>query len=274
MGTRRMDRWLVWLIGGLVAVVSAQTFAGEKPTASPGYDVARLIEIRPAGGQVVSPGADVLPEGLVEKVKGVPHVARVEPYLFVGVVDRATPPPFSPLSIIAGNFPGATLRVNCHNVDTVKIVQGRNFSPGDAAQKVAVVGKAYAEKYAPPGAKQVSVGATIRIVALAMEMGGLTAALEKATVQVVGVFDSGFRLGDNQVLLPLETAQRLFGLEGKVSKIFVTVDPPEVRDEVAETLRETLGEEVDVVFPQIRGDEVATGRRGGQQTCGCKWRWP
>ncbi|MBI3325273.1 MAG: ABC transporter permease [Nitrospinae bacterium] len=253
MGTRWMGRWLVWLIGGLVAVMAPQALAAEKMTASPGYDVARLIEIRPAGGKVVGPGADVMGEDLVEKIQGVPHVARVEKYLFVGVVDRAKQPPFSPLSIIAGNFPAATLRVNCHNVDTVKIVQGRDFSPGDAGQKVAVVGKAYAEKYAPPGAKQISVGTTIRIVEPAMEMGGLKAALEEATVQVVGVYDSGFRVGDNQVLLPLETAQKLFGLEGKVSKIFVIVDKPEVRDEVAEVLRETLGEEVDVVFPKLGG---------------------
>jgi ABC-type lipoprotein release transport system permease subunit len=177
----------------------------------------------------------------------------VEKYLFVGVVDMAKQPPFSPLSIVAGNFPEATLRVNCHNVDKVEILQGRNFSPGDAGGKVAIVGKAYAEKYAPPGAKQISVGTKVRIVEPTMETGGLKAAPEEATAQVIGVFDSGFSLGDNQVLLPLDTAQTLFGLKGKVSKIFVTVDEPGVREEVAEALRETLGEEVDVVLPRLGG---------------------
>jgi len=236
-----------------MVIMSPQAFAGEKTIVPPGYDVARLIEIRPAGGQVVGPGAEVMAEDLVAQIQRVPYVARVEKYLFVGVVDRATQPPFSPLSIIAGNFPEATLRVNCHNVDTVKIIQGRTFRLADAGQKVAVVGKAYAEKYAPPGAKKIPVGTTIRIVEPTMEAGGFTAAFEEATVQVVGIYDSGFRLGDNQVLLPLDTAQKLFGLEGKVSKIFVAVDRPEVREEVAEALRETLGEEVDVVFPRLGG---------------------
>lgn len=253
MGTRRMGRWLMWLVGSLAVVIAPQGFAGAQVTEAPGYEVARLIEIRPAGGQVVGPGAEVMAEAVVEKVKGVPHVAKVEPYLFVGVVDQAKQPPASPLSIIAGNFPEATLRVNCHNVDRVQLVEGRHFTPGDAGQKVAVVGKAYAEKYAPPGAKSIAVGTHMRLVEATMETGGVKAALEEATVQVIGVFDSGFRLGDNQVLLPLDTAQRLFGLEGKVSKIFVTVDRPEVREEVAEALRETLGEEVDVVFPRLGG---------------------
>lgn len=81
MGTRWIGRWSVWLMGSLVIGIAAQAFAGETATDSPGYDVARLIEIRPAGGKVVGPGADVMPQALVEKAKGVPHMAKVEPYL-------------------------------------------------------------------------------------------------------------------------------------------------------------------------------------------------
>lgn len=214
-----------------------------------GYDVSRLIEIRPAGGNVVGPGADLMPQGLVERIRGVPGITRTEAYLFVGLVDRSKERPFS---IVGGNLPAATFRVNCHNVEAVRVVAGRGLRASDAGQRVALVGTLYAETYAPPGQRRIPVGATIDLVQPGMEAGGLPLPRE-ARAEVVGIFSSGFRLGDGQVLLPLDTAQTLFGLEGKVSKLFVTVDAPEARDEVAEALRARLGEDVDVVYPRRGG---------------------
>jgi len=214
-----------------------------------GYDVSRLIEIRPAGGNVVGPGADLMPQTLVARVQGVTHIAKIEAYLFVGIIDKTKARPFS---VIGGNLPGATSRVNCHNVDAVRIVAGRPLSAGDASQRVALVGTLYAETYAPPRQRQIPVGAVIDLVRPGMEAGGFRLPPD-AKVEVVGIFSSGFRLGDSQVLLPLDTAQKLFRLEGKVSKIFVTVDTPGVRDEVAEALRALLGEDVDVVYPRRGG---------------------
>lgn len=213
------------------------------------YDVSRLIEIRPAGGNVVGPGADLMPQDLVERVRGVPGIIRIEAYLFVGLVDRSKERPFS---IVGGHPPGATFRVNCHNVEAVRIVEGRGLGASDAGQRVAVAGTLYAETYAPPGERRLPVGATIDLVQPGMEAGGLSLPRE-ARVEVVGIFSSGFRLGDSQVLLPLDTAQTLFGLEGKVSKLLVTVEAPEARDRVAEALRARLGEEVDVIYPRLGG---------------------
>ncbi|MBI4611085.1 MAG: TAXI family TRAP transporter solute-binding subunit [Candidatus Rokubacteria bacterium] len=218
-------------------------------SASDGYDVSGLIEIRPAGGNVVGPGADLLPHTLVEQIQNVPHVAKIEAYLFVGVVDKAKERPFF---VIGGNLPGATFRVNCHNVDAVKVIDGRGLGAEDAGRKVAVIGTRYAETYAPPGRRQIPIGATIDLVKPGMAAGALPLPGE-AKVRVVGIFSSAFPLGDSQVLLPLDTAQRLFGLEGKVSKIFVTLDASDVRDQVAETLRARLGDDVDVVYPRRGG---------------------
>lgn len=221
----------------------------ESRSASDGYDVSRLIEIRPAGGNVVGPGADLMPEALVERVQNVPHVVRIEAYLFVGVVDRTKERPFF---VIGGNLPEATFRVNCHNVDAVRIIEGRGLRASDAGQPVALVGTLYAETYGPPGQRRMRVGSVIDLIRSGRDAGGVQLPGE-AKVQVVGVYSSGFRLGDSQILLPLDTAQKLFGLQGKVSKLFVTLDAPEVRDEVAEVLRARLGENVDVVYPRRGG---------------------
>ncbi len=214
-----------------------------------GYDVSRLIEIRPAGGNVVAPGADLMPQILIKRIQRVPHVVKVEAYLFVGVVDKTKERPFS---VIGGNVPEATFRVNCHSVEAVRIVEGRGLRAEDAGRKAALVGTLYAETYAPPGQRRIPVGAMIDLAGPGMDAGDLSLPRE-AKVAVVGIFESGFRLGDSQVLLPLDTAQKLFSLEGKVSKLFVTVAAPDVRDQVAEALRALLGEDVDVVYPRRGG---------------------
>lgn len=84
---------------------------------------------------------------------------------------------------------------------------------------------------------------------------GLPAQVRGARVQVVGLFAfaRSFPLGERQLFLPLDTAQHLFGLRGKVSNLFVTVDSPSLRDEVAEAIREVLGEAFDVVLPKAGG---------------------
>ena len=242
---------LIGLLAGPPAMAEPAVLkhGGESGSGTEGYDVSRLLEIRPAGGSVVAPGADLMPQTLVDRIRKVPYVVKVEAYLFVGLVDTTQGHSFA---IIGGTVPEATFRVNCHNVEAVRIVEGRGLRADDVGQRVAIVGTLYAETYAPPGERRISVGGTIELVRPGIESRGLRLPPE-AKVQVVGVFSSGFRLGDSQVLLPLDTAQKLFGLEGKVSKLFVTVDAPGVREQVVEALRVLLGEDVDVVYPRRGG---------------------
>lgn len=69
-------------------------------------------------------------------------------------------------------------------------------------------------------------------------------------VQVVGIFTSGFPLGDSQAILPTGRAQGLFGLEGKIPKIFVIVATPKIREKVGEDVRNALEESFDVREPR------------------------
>lgn len=219
--------------------------AAAQPAASGPYDAASLLEIRPAGGNVVGPGADLMPQTILKLIQDVPHVVRVEGYLFVGLRNGTKQDAFA---VIGGTVPGATFRVNCHNVDAVKIIDGRGLEAEDAGKMAAIIGRRYAETYASPGQGRIPLGAAIDLFGPATDLGGLRAARD-AKVSVVGIFSAGFPLGDNQVLLPLAAAQKLFGLEGKISKVFVTLDEPGAREKVTEALFALLGQDVDVVSP-------------------------
>ncbi len=232
----------------LLSVVAPGLARGQAGTGGP-YDAARLLEIRPAGGKVVGTGADLMPQSILERVRNVPHVVQAEGYLFVGVMDKTKQTPFG---IIGGTVPGAAFRVNCHNVDAVRIVEGRGLEAQDARRMVAIVGRRYAETFAPAGQSKIRVGAVISLIRPGMDTGGVPVA-SSTKVQVVGIFSAGFPLGDSQVLLPLDTAQKLFGLEGKISKVVVTIDAPGAREKASDALFARLGEDVDVVTPRQGG---------------------
>lgn len=210
--------------------------------------VASLIEIRPAGARVVGPGADLMSDAVAERLRRIPHVTKVEKYLFIGMRDRSDP---KELFVIAGYTPGARPRVNCHNVEEARVVQGRFLRPEDAGKLIAVGGIRFAAAYKGG----LRVGQTVPLLPSPAERRGLPAAVKGARVQVVGLFAfaHAFTLGERQLFLPLDTAQRLFGLRGKISKLFVEVDSAAVREDVAEAIRAVLGESFDVLLPKAGG---------------------
>lgn len=236
------------LAGLLLPLLTALSSAAQPAPGSP-YDATSLLEVRPAAGNVVGPGADLLPASVLEKIRGVPHVSNAEAYLFIGVRDEARQPPFT---VIGGTVPGASFRVNCHNVDAVRIIRGRGLQAQDAGQMTAIVGVRYAQAYAAAGQVPIQPGDLIDLVGPGKDLGGLRP-MKEATVRVVGIFSAGFPLGDSQVLLPLDTAQQLFGLEGRISKVVVTLEAPSAREKVSEALFGVLGNDVDVVSPRQGG---------------------
>jgi hypothetical protein len=242
---------LIGAIAGTALLLSlfAAAASAAPPAPRPPYDAAKLLEIRPAGGKVVGPGADLMPQSILERIRRVPHVVQAEAYLFVGIRDKTKPASFA---VIGGTAPGAAFRVNCHNVDTVRIIEGRGLEAQDAGRMAAMVGRRYAETHASPGQVRIQPGTVIDLVGTGVDLGGLRAAPE-AKVRIVGIFSAGFPLGDNQVLLPLDTAQKLFGLEGKISKVVVTVGAPGAKEKVTEALFALLGDDVDVVSPRQGG---------------------
>ena len=183
---------------------------------APAVARAGLLEVWPKG-------AEFLSEALVEQVKAIPGVAKVERYLYV----KARPHPVigveagSPLRIITGEG----------KLITPKLEAGRPFEAGD--ERVAIVGKVYREDY--------GLGdGMMAMMKHPFEVGSsFTFPGTRERIRVVGKFAEAAA-----VFLPLTTAQRLFDMKGKTSYLFVHADDAEG---VAREIRRGLGDSVEVV---------------------------
>lgn len=210
----------ILLILGLVAAAG-----GWLGLRTRGPKVEKLLEVRPAMGTAVT-----MPQDLIERIKTVPGVKTVEPYLSVDLVDRTGDFTFS---ILGGTSFGK-----------LKILKGRGLKAKDAGKRVALVDRIVAEHYAPPGETSLAVGAAFDLLGGVKEAADLALPPGPAEVEVVGIYEGGAL---PRVLLPLDTAQRLLGLEWHVSGLVITVRSAKLREQVAEELRAALGEEMDVI---------------------------
>ena len=239
---------VVLVLGLTVAVFLTMTQAtagiGEQ-TRRLGAEVQTLIEVRAAGATGMGVGQDALPRQFFAEARGIPNVAAVEPYLYQRVIDRAQP---APISIVVGVEPGDALRVASHGeVGDPTVVAGRKLIAIDAGQSVAVVGQRFAETYG------LQVGSEFVIPAervLVQDRPDPNVAVEDLTLEVVGIFDSGFAFGDNQIFVPLDVAQRAFAQEERITHIFVSVASVERVEQVERDLREAFGADADVISGQ------------------------
>jgi putative ABC transport system permease protein len=187
-------------------------------------------------------GADALPEAFFERARKVPGVAAVEKYLFTRMLDRNRA---ASISIVVGVEPGATLRVASHGeLGSPRIAAGRGFGPKDRGRPVAVAGKAYAEAYG------LSVGSELILRAELVQLQDRpnpNVKLQDARMKIIGIFESGFVFGDNQVFIPLGVAQRVFKQEAKVSHIFVRARSVEEVSALTDRLYEAFEDKADVI---------------------------
>ena len=198
-------------------------------------NVATLVEVRAAGATAMGRGVEPLDEDAAEQILQVPGIRSVEKYLYVRKVDNTKK--FS-VSVIAGIEPiTSELRVNSHGeVGTPRLTKGRGFNPSDENGLIALVGEVYAEQNA------LDVGSTL--------------ALGDYSLEVIGIFDSGFVFGNNQVFVPLKVAQELAYQEGyipsldRLSQVFVTAQSVDRVDSVEKAIRNELGDAVDVLSGQ------------------------
>ncbi len=65
-------------------------------------------------------------------------------------------------------------------------------------------------------------------------------------VRVVGMFSTGDRAANAEVLVPLKISERLSSLSGRASGLYVQVNDPENVEQVERELRVVLGEGVNV----------------------------
>lgn len=106
----------------------------------------------------------------------------------------------------------------------MEIVEGSYFTTDQIDADVVVVGDALAE------ANELEVGDMIDI--------------EGVSVEVIGIYDSGQVFGDNMLVMPIDTVQRLFELEG-VTSATVIVDNVDNVEGVADDIRDRQGQSSD-----------------------------
>ncbi|UCH42382.1 MAG: FtsX-like permease family protein [Dehalococcoidales bacterium] len=109
------------------------------------------------------------------------------------------------------------------------IIIGHGLTSENEAQNVALVGDDLANQNGQ------AVGSTFE--------------LNDEQFSVVGIFSSGTMFDSLGVYLHLASAQRILGIEGKVSTIMVEVDSFENVEVTIEIMREQVGDRADVVSP-------------------------
>jgi len=75
----------------------------------------------------------------------------------------------------------------------------------------------------------------------------LNVAIEDTEAKVIGIFESGFVFGDNQLFMPLEVTQRIFKQGAKASHAFVTASSVDKVEEVQEALWKKFQGKADVI---------------------------
>jgi putative ABC transport system permease protein len=156
-------------------------------------------------------------------------------FRFSGQTAEGEDPPGPPILTIGTDAVGP---LQLMGGGTAEVSQGRGFSEDDRDANVAIVGENLAAN------NDLQVGDTFE--------------LEGETIEVVGLFSSETFFGDNSIFLPIGTTQRLFDHEGEVSEATAQVDSAENVDLVADSIRDTLGEdEVDVTTSEDQYDAIS-----------------
>jgi len=239
--------------------------AVQRQTAVLTENVNTILQLRARGamGHVNMVGQDrILPQVALEKVHGIEHMAHVEPYLLA--MAPITPPNFV---MHVGLAPTAVKRLESHGeAGNPRIIAGRDFTPEDAGQDVAIIGQGYAEW---AGIKPEDAGkATLTINPTRTHPAIFGMDRPTRELRIVGMYASGYVFGDLQLFLPIDTFRSIYGTHEGISWVFVKVDSVENVPLVAQRLRKTVGDVADILVPESAAVFTATTSRTVTQLTG------
>jgi len=221
-------------------------------------DVNTVLQLRARGsmGHINMIAQDrILPDSVLDKVRGIEHVAHVEPYLLA--MAPITPPNFV---MHVGLAPGAVKRLESHGeAGNPRIIAGRDFRPEDAGQDVAIIGQGYAA-WARIGPEDIG-RATMTVDATRTHPVIFALDRPKRELRIVGMYASGYVFGDLQLFLPIDTFRSIYGTREGISWIFARVDSVDNVARVAQGLREVVGDVADILVPQNAAVFTATTSR-------------
>jgi len=232
--------------GGIVAILSVSIGlalimvtvhgATENQLGSIGEQIGTEITVRPAGRFGMMGGGEPLAQEDVDKLSDIPHVVSVQENVqtqYIGdslesAVEQGTwggqgggPGGFR-MGIMVMGFDTATENPTLMGDAHMDITEGRYFTIDENDADVMVVGQALADK------NSLAIGSTVDI--------------NGTPVEVIGIYDSGQVFGNNMVVMPIGTVQRVFDLEG-VTSVTVVVDYVDNVDGVANDIRGIFDEE-------------------------------
>lgn len=242
----------------LLLAMNAIGDAVQRQTAVLAENVNTVLQLRARGsmGHVNMVSQDrILPQDAMETVRGIEHVEHVEPYLL------AMAPITSPNFVMhVGLAPTAVKRLESHGeAGNPRIIAGRDFTPEDAGQDVAIIGQGYAQW---AGIKPEDVG-TATLTVDPTRAHPVIFAMDRPTreLRIVGMYASGYVFGDLQLFMPIETFRSIYGTDQGISWLFVKVDSVENVPLVAQRVREAVGDVADVLVPESAAVFTATTSR-------------
>jgi putative ABC transport system permease protein len=227
---------------GLALIMVTVHGATENQLGSIREEIGTEITVRPAGSFGMMGGGGTLAQEDVDKLGDIPHVVSVQESAqtqYTGdslesAVEQGTqggqggdpggesPPTDFRMGIIVMGFDTATENPTLMGDAQMDIVEGRYFTTDENNASVMVVGQALADK------NGLGVGSFVDI--------------EGVSVEVIGIYDSGQVFGNNMLVMPIDTAQRVFDLEGVTSVTVIADDVGNV-DGVVEDIREIFDED-------------------------------
>lgn len=186
---------------------------------------------------------DILPQDALAKVRAIEHVARVEPYALA-----MTPTEGHNFAMVIGVDPDDTRRLESHGeAGSPKILFGRDLGDQDRGKPIAIVGQGVA-KWA--GIKPEDVGRA-RLTLGLERTHPVIFALDRppVTLDIVGIYASGYVFGDLQIFMPLDTFRQAYGIPEGISWLYVRADSAENLPAVEREIRAALGDVADVISP-------------------------
>jgi putative ABC transport system permease protein len=135
--------------------------------------------------------------------------------------------------VVQGMDPGERLMLM--DGSEYEIESGRNLRASDAGDAVAIIGSRLSEL------QEATIGDSIN--------------LSGAHFQVVGTFSSGTRAGNATAIVPYDIAKVSYNVSGP-NVVYVTADSVGDVNTMVEDLRDTLGDDFDVVGPNDESDSV------------------
>ena len=230
----------------LLLVMQSIGDAVERQTETLKQNVNNTLQLRARGsmGHVNMVGnEDILPQDALAKVKGVEHVAKVEPYLLA-----MTPTEGHNFAMVVGVDPRDTRRLESHGeAGDPKILFGRDLGDEDRGKPIAIIGRGVA-KWA--GIKPEDLGrATLTLDLKRTHPAIFAVDRAPATLTVVGIYASGYVFGDMQVFMPLDSFRQAYGVPEGISWLYVRADSSENLPAVERQLRAMLGDVADIISP-------------------------